>query len=138
MPLACTSAKCIILSYPLQLDFKACFHEHESTKTIQGYYKVLDYTYKYVKLFTYHFFVFVFGFILAILFAIINGIVSFVHVWIFGPSLKVTLLWVYAVAPLATAPLTAIYTPLVDATARIFRQIRVQVSGPVPRYASSA
>ena len=122
----------------MQLDFKECFHEHESTKTIRQYYTAMDYTYKYVKLFVYHFFVFVFGFILAIVFAIINGIVSFVHVWIYGPSLKVVLLWVYAVAPLATVPLRAIITPMVDVLARTFRQIRVQanLSGPLPAYLS--
>ena len=117
----------IILS--LQLDFKECFHEHESTKTVAVYYKVLGLTYKYVKLFTYHFFVFVFGFILAFLFAILNGVMSFIHVWIYGPTAKIALLWVYAVIPLAVAPLRAILRPLVDVHARIFRQIRVNLSG---------
>ena len=120
----------------LQLDFKECFHEHKSTRTIPVYYKMMDYTYKYVKSFVYHFFVFVFGIVFAILFAMLNGIMSFIHVWIFGPTLKLTLLWIYAVAPLATAPVRAIYVPLVDATARIFRQIRLQarLSGPIPEY----
>ena len=61
---------CFILP---QLDFKECFHEHKSTKTIPVYYKMMDYTYKYVKSFVYHFFVFVFGIVFAILFAISDG-----------------------------------------------------------------
>lgn len=115
----------------MQLDFKECFHEHESTKTIEMYYNVLGIIYKYVKLFTYHFFVFIFGFFLAIIFALLNGVMSFIHVWIFGPTVKVTLLWVYAIIPLAVAPLRAFFEPLVDIHARIFRQIRVHLSGPM-------
>ena len=66
-----------------------------------------------------------FGVIFAFLFAIINAIMAFIHVWIYGPLLKLTLLWVYATAPLVVAPIRAIYRPLVDASARVFRQIRV-------------
>ena len=111
------------------MDFKECFHEHESTKTIQPVYKVMGLTYKYIKLVTYHLFVLFLGFIPVVLFALINGVVSFVHVWIFSPLAKVTLLWVYAIVPLAVAPLKAFFTPLVDVQARIFRQIRVNLSG---------
>ena len=111
------------------MDFKECFREHESTKTIQPVYKVMGLTYKYTKLVTYHIFVLLLGFILAVVFALINAFVSFVHVWIFGPLAKVVLLWVYAIIPLAVAPLKAFFTPLVDVHARIFRQIRVNLSG---------
>ena len=119
----------------LQFDFKDFFHEHESTKIISVYYKVMEYTYTYVKLIIYNLLVVIFGIIFAILYATLNGIMSFVYVWVFGPSLKIILLWVSAVAPFATTPVRVILIPLVNAIARIFRQIRIQVhlSG-VPEY----
>ena len=92
----------------------------------------MGFVYKYTKLITYHVFVILFGMVFAILFAFINGLISFIHVWIYGPALKITLLWVYAFTPLITVPLRAIFTPIVDVSARIFRQIRIQanLTGP--------
>ena len=87
--------------------------------------KFTEVLYKYTLIIVYHFFVFLFGVIFAFLFAIINAIMVFVHVWIYGPLLKLTLLWTYALAPLVVAPIRAMYQPLVDASARVFRQIRV-------------
>ena len=87
---------------------------------------MMEYIYKYVKFGTYHLFVLVFGIFLAIIFGIINGIVSFGHVWLYGPLLKYTLIVVYSAAPLATVPLVALLTPLVDVHARFFRQIRIR------------
>ena len=118
------------------MDFKECFHEHESTKTIAGYYKVLELTYKYTKLFTYHFFVFIFGFPFAISFALLNGFIYFIHVWIFGPLAKITLLWVYALIPVLVSPIAAYMRPLVDVHARVFRQIRIHLSGPTLKYST--
>jgi hypothetical protein len=120
----------------LNLDFKECFHEHESTRTIGIYYKAMDFTYKYVKLIVYHFLVFTLGIIFAILFAVLNAVLAFVHVWIYGPFLKIVLMWIYALAPFVTAPLRAIHLPLVDVSARFFRQFRLQahISGPIPEY----
>ena len=89
--------------------------------------------YKYTKLFVYYFFVLVIGLFLVFIWAVMNGIVVFFHVWIWGPTLKFILLVTYAVMPLVTEPLRALFTPLVDVQARIFRQIRVQanLSGPL-------
>ena len=116
----------------LQLDFEACFHEHKSTKTWPPLHLVTGLMYKYTKLVVYHIFVILIGFVFAFIWAIINGITAFIHVWLWGPALKLTLLWIYAVTPLVTVPLRAIFTPLVDIQARIFRQIRVQanLTGP--------
>ena len=126
-------AKPLILYFFLQLEFDACFHEHKSTKTWPKLYMLTGLMYKYTKLFVYHFFVLVIGLFLAFIWAIINGIMAFIHVWIWGPVLKLSLLWIYAVMPLVTEPLRAMCTPLVDVQARIFRQIRVQanLSGPL-------
>ena len=63
---------------------------------------------------------------MAIIWAIVNGIMVFAVVWLWGPALKLTVLWVYAVAPAFTAPLQAVLAPLADVVARIFRQIRVR------------
>ena len=111
----------------LQFDFKEFFHEHESTKTNSVYYTLMGYTYTYVKLIIYNILVVTFGILFAVLYATLNGIMSFIYVWIYGPAIKIILLWVYAVEPLVTAPVRAIFVPLVDGTARIFRQIRIQV-----------
>ena len=117
----------------LQLEFDACFHEHKSTKTWPQLYQLTGLMYKYTKLIVYHFFVILIGLILAFIWAVINGIMAFIHVWIWGPALKLSLLWIYAVIPLVTEPLRAIFTPLVDVQARVFRQIRVQanLTGPL-------
>lgn len=63
---------------------------------------------------------------MSILWAIINGIMVFILVWIYQPALRMTIMWIYAITPLATVPLQAIFTPLVDVVARIFRQIRIK------------
>ena len=63
---------------------------------------------------------------MAFLFAILNGITVFVVVWLWGPILKLIVLWVYAVAPAFTAPVQALLGPLADVIARIFRQIRIR------------
>lgn len=119
-------AFCFILS--LQLEFDACFHEHKSTKTWPPLHLVTGVMYKYTKLVVYNIFVILIGFIFAFIWAIINGINAFIHVWLWGPALKLTLLWIYAVTPLVTVPLRAICTPLFDVLARIFRQIHVQAN----------
>ena len=87
--------------------------------------KFTEALYKYTLIIVYHFFVFLYGVIFAFLFAIINAIVVFFHVWVYGPALKLALLWTHALAPLVVAPIRAMYRPLVDASARVFRQIRV-------------
>ena len=93
--------------------------------TIPILYKVLSVIYKYTKLVLYHIFVILIGIPLTIVWAISNGITVFVLVWVWGPLLRVTIVSVYAVAPLFTAPVRALFTPLVDMTARIFRQIHI-------------
>ena len=65
---------------------------------------------------------------MAIIWAIINGIMVFVLVWLYQPLLRLTIMWVYAFTPLVTVPLQAIFTPLVDVGARIFRQIRIKAT----------
>ncbi len=92
--------------------------------------------YQYTKLIIYHSLVLTLGLLLAFLWAIINGLMAFVHTWIYNPALKAILLWVYAIAPIFTEPLRAFLKPLVDVSARIFRQIRVSTnfSGSVGWY----
>ena len=117
-----------LLTSVLQLEFEQCFHEHSSTKTWPQLYRVTGLVYKYTKLVVYHFFVILYGIVFAFLWAIINGITAFIHTWIWNPALKLTLLWVWAIAPLATEPIRAICTPAVDVSARLFRQIRVHAT----------
>ena len=102
-----------------------------------AYYEVLGLIYKYVKFFTYHTFVFLFGVFFVIVYAIFNGALSFFHVWIYGPTAKMLLVGVYALAPLVVAPFSAVYRPLVDVHARIFRQIRIRISKPTPNQTSN-
>ena len=111
----------------LQLEFEKCFHEHKSTKTFPQLHMCLGITYKYTKLVIYHIFVILIGIPISLLWAIINGIMVFVLVWIYQPALRMVIMWIYAITPLATVPLQAIFTPLVDVGARIFRQIRIKV-----------
>lgn len=59
---------------------------------------------------------------------IILSFVSFTMSWLWNPSLKVFLLVVNSTLPAITEPLKALFTPLVDVSARVFRQIRVKAS----------
>ena len=67
----------------------------------------LGITYKYTKLVVYHIFVILIGIPMAILWAVLNGIMVFVLVWLYQPVLRVTVMWIYAVTPLITVPLQA-------------------------------
>ena len=96
--------------------------------TIPALYKVLGMVYKYTKLVLYHIFVILVGIPLTIVWAIVNGITTFVLVWVWGPALRYFIVWVYAVTPAVTTPYRALLAPLVDVAARIFRQIRVQAN----------
>ena len=109
-----------------QLEFDSCFHEHKSTRTIPIVYKINGYIFKYTKLFFYNFLVILFGFFLSFLWAIVLGITSFVLAWIWNPGLKALIIVVSTTLPAVTEPLKALFTPLVDVQARVFRQIRVQ------------
>ena len=93
------------------------------------YYDVMGLIYKYIKLITYHALVFVFGLFFVIVYAVFNGVLAFFHVFIYGPTAKMLMVGVYALAPLFIAPFCALYRPMVDVHARIFRQIRVHISG---------
>ena len=112
----------------MQLEFDKCFHEHKSTKTFRQLNVCLGVTYKYTKLVIYHIFVILIGVPMAILWAILNGLMVFILVWLYQPVLRVTVMWIYALTPLFTVPIQAILTPLVDVSARIFRQIRIKAN----------
>ena len=109
----------------MQLSFEHFFEEDKDTMTFHALHKVLGLVYKYTKLAYYHFFVILFGIPITIVCAFINSLMAFVLVWLWGPVLRLTIILTYAVTPLATVPIQAILTPLVDVQARFFRQIRV-------------
>ena len=117
----------------MQLEFEDCFEEHHKTKIFSALYKVLGLIYKYTKLVLYHFFVIIVGIPLMLVWAIINGITSFVMVWMWGPALRLIVVVVYCVAPAFYVPVQAILSPIVDVSARIFRQcvIQAKLSGSV-------
>jgi hypothetical protein len=112
----------------LQLDFDKCFYEHESTKTLPELFTIVGRIYKYVKLIVYHFFVLFLGIPMALFWAIFNGFMVFLYVWLWQPILRLSTMWLYAVSPLASVPLQAFFAPLIDVSARIFRQIRVKAT----------
>lgn len=70
----------------------------------------------------------IFGIFLAVIWGIILSFVSFTISWLLYPSLKSFLLVVNSTLPALTEPLKAFFTPLVDVSARFFRQIRVKAS----------
>ena len=65
---------------------------------------------------------------MAFLAALLSALTSFLYTWLWGPLLKNFTFWVYALAPVVSVPVQALYTPLVDASARVFRQIRISAS----------
>lgn len=117
-----------------QLDFNACFFEHKSTSTITPVYKVYGYVFEYTKLIIYNILVFVLGVPFAVFWGIIFSLVSFILTWIWNPVLKLSLLLIGVTMPSVTEPLKALFGPLVDVQARIFRQIHInwKPSGKLP------
>ena len=84
------------------------------------------YIFKYTKMIFYNILVFIFGFLLSFVWGLILSIISFTVTWLWNPGLKSMLLVISATLPAVTEPLKALFTPLVDVQARVFRQIRVQ------------
>ena len=110
----------------LQLEFEATFHEHKKTALFKPVREVLGLIYKWIKLIVYHFFVFVIGIPLLILWAIVNGITAFTYSWMWSPAVRISIFWYAAVLPLFTMPLVSIFRPFVDVAARCLRQIRIK------------
>lgn len=108
----------------MQLDFNRFFEEDKDTKTFPAIYKAVGLVYKYIKLVLYHVLVIVLGIPLAILWAILNGIMIFVYVWIWGPVLRFFIIHVYSVAPAATVPVRAILGPVFETIGLMLSHIR--------------
>ena len=99
----------------LQLEFDAWIHEPKSAKMWHYLHLVISRMYKYLMLTVYHILVILLGFIVAMILAIINGIGIFIHVWVWGPVLKMILTIIYSITPLCTKPFCAIYTSIIQA-----------------------
>lgn len=110
------------------MKFESCFHENKSTSTIRELYKGLGVMFHYSKLVVYNFFVITLGFIVAFIWAVIAGFVAFYVNFVWSPSLRLALLLVASILPLATEPLRVLLSPFADAIARVFRQIRVNAT----------
>lgn len=111
-----------------QLEFAACFHEHQKTKIFGMAHKVLEIVYKWIKLITYHVLAFAIGVPLMIVWAFLGGIFAFIYSWIWSPILRVLIFILAAVLPVATMPLVLLCRPLVDVSARMFRQIQIKAN----------
>ncbi len=120
----------VILTIPpcTQLEFSDAFHEHKKTSVVKPVHDVLGIIYKWIKLITYHVFVFLIGIPLMIIWALVNGITAFTYSWIYSPALRITIFWIAASLPLGTMPLVTLFRPLVDMGARCFSQIRLKGS----------
>ena len=112
----------------LQLEFDACYVESKDTFTWRPLKRVLHGCYYWTKIIAYNVLVIAIGLKLAFIGALLSAVTSFLYTWAWGPLLKNFIFWVYAVAPVVSVPIQALYTPLVDATARLFRHIRIKVS----------
>lgn len=115
------------------MEFEDCFKEHYKTKTRSSLYQYLGLIYKYTKLTLYHILVLLLGIPSMLIWAIINAVLTFILVWMWGPMLRALIVCMYALAPWVYVPYTAIMTPIIDVQARIFRQciIRAKLSGGV-------
>lgn len=110
---------CYILHFVLQLEFDAWIREPNSTKMWHRLHLAISLTYKYTMLTVYHILVILFGLIVAVTLAIINGIGAFCHIWLWGPFLKIILTFIYSIAPLCTKPFCTICTSII----RVLRQL---------------
>lgn len=60
--------------------------------------------------------------------ALLLSLVAFVVTWMYSPGLKMVLLVINSTLPIVTEPLKALFTPLIDVLARVFRQIKVDAT----------
>ena len=109
-----------------QLEFEKSFLQHKSTTPIPIIHKITAVCYKYTKLFLYNVLVILFGIPLAVLWALIHGLVAFLFTWTVSPAIRLTVFTTNIVMPVVTEPLRVLLTPLVDASARFFSQIRIK------------
>ena len=114
------------MQFFFQLHFENLFEEDNDTKIFRELFKCLGLVYKFFKLVLYHVFVIFLGIPLAMLWGVINGVVIFVLVWLWTPLLRLVIVTVHAVTPVATVPIQAVLAPLFDAIGRIFGHIRVR------------
>ena len=56
------------------------------------------------------------------------GFCAFYVNYVWSPSLRLALLLVASMLPLVTEPLRVLFSPLADAVARVFRQIRIKAT----------
>lgn len=112
----------------MQLEFEACYHEHKDTFTWRPLRRVLHGCYYWTKIISYNILALVLGLKLAFIAGLLSALTSFLYTWVWGPILKNFIFWVYAIAPVVSVPIQALYTPLVDASGRIFRQFRINAS----------
>lgn len=110
----------------LKLEFEDCIDKHPNTLIIPKLNHFLSLSYKYTKLVVYCIFLVVVGVPLTFVWGCINGSTIFCCMWVWSPILKLILLCVHSCAPTIVVPVQVVCGPIVDVSARIFRQIRFQ------------
>ena len=82
----------------------------------------------YARAFLYNVFVVTLGIIFTFIWAVLMGFFTFYVNFVWSPSLRLALLLVASMLPLVTQPLRILLSPLADAIARVFRQIRIKAT----------
>ena len=95
--------------------FEKTFREHKGAQASDCMQVKLNTLYTKTLKVTYNIFVCLCGFWLAFLWAVVNGIVSFVQSWCVSPLLRVSLVLVKGILPIILEPLSLILKALMDA-----------------------
>ena len=99
----------------MQFLFKKTFREHKGANAVHCAYGKLRCLYECTLKVTYNCCLFIFGFLLAFIWGICNGVVAFLQAWIISPLLRVSLIVVKGIMPIILDPLSLLMKAYVDA-----------------------
>ena len=111
-----------------QLGFKSTFPQEEKTTTVPRVTKALEYTFHYTKLGVYHGCVVVVGFPLAVLWAIIAAVFSFMFTWFILPAMNLVSVASKMLLPLLRLPMqlfSEVFAPCIEVCVRSCVQVLV-------------
>lgn len=99
----------------MQFTFKKTFREHSGANAINCMFGKLNFLYSCTLKVTYNIFLMLCGFLLALIWGILNGLVAFLQTWFVSPLLRVSLVLVKGLMPMILDPLSLILKAFYDA-----------------------
>ena len=104
-----------IFVYLMQFLFEKTFREHPGVNSVKCSRKCGSHMYKCSLNVTYNIFLVLFGFILATIWGVINGLVAFFQTWCLSPLLRISSVMVKGFLPIILDPISLILKVAHDA-----------------------